>query len=90
MLAQPASPTPVGKARQADLGLSPGDLESVKTKAAAGSQVPGPRYERDPGVGIRFDTLRRELGANFIAVEFPDASTPRWPSVASRRPSAGC
>ena len=31
----------------------------------------GPRYERDPAVGTRFDTLHRELGDNFIAVQFP-------------------
>jgi dienelactone hydrolase len=71
VLAQPASPAPVGKARKADLGLSPGDLTSVKTKVAAGCQVLGLRYDRDPAVGTRFDTLRRELGGNFIAVEFP-------------------
>lgn len=71
VLAQPASPAPVGKARKADLGLSPSDLESVRVKVAAGCQVLGLRYERDPAVGTRFDTLRRELGANFIAVEFP-------------------
>jgi dienelactone hydrolase len=71
VLAQPASPAPVGKARKADLGLSPGDLTSVKTKVAAGCQVLGLRYDRDPAVGTRFDTLRRELGDNFIAVEFP-------------------
>ena len=67
----PASPAPVGKARKADLGLSPGDLASVKAKVAAGCQVLGLRYDRDPAVGTRFDTLRRELGGNFIAVEFP-------------------
>jgi dienelactone hydrolase len=71
VLAQPASPAPVGRARKADLGLSPRDLESVKAKVAAGCQVLGLRYERDPAVGTRFDTLRRELGDNFIAVEFP-------------------
>jgi dienelactone hydrolase len=71
VLAQPASPAPVGKARKADLGLSPGDLASVKAKVAAGCQVLGLRYEGDPAVGTRFNTLRRELGANFIAVEFP-------------------
>ncbi|GAA1599687.1 MULTISPECIES: dienelactone hydrolase family protein [Kribbella] len=71
VLAQPASPAPVGAARKADLGLSPADLASVKAKAAAGCQVLGLRYEGDPAVGTRFDTLRRELGANFIAVEFP-------------------
>jgi len=71
VLAQPASPAPVGKARSADLGLSPGDLESVKGKVAAGCQVLGLRYEHDPAVGTRFDTLRHELGDLFIAVEFP-------------------
>jgi dienelactone hydrolase len=71
VLAQPASPAPVGAARKADLGLSPGDLASVKAKVAAGCQVLGLRYQGDPAVGTRFDTLRRELGANFIAVEFP-------------------
>ena len=71
VLAQPASPAPVGKARGADLGLSPADLASVKAKVAAGCQVLGLRYKDDPAVGTRFDTLRRELGGNFIAVEFP-------------------
>lgn len=71
VLAQPASPAPIGKERRADLGLSPGDLESVKAKVQAGCQVLGLRYEDDPAVGTRFDTLRRELGENFIAVEFP-------------------
>ncbi|MFD7155602.1 dienelactone hydrolase family protein [Kribbella sp. NPDC059898] len=71
VLAQPASPAPVGAARKADLGLSPADLASVKAKVAAGCQVLGLRYKDDPAVGTRFDTLRRELGDNFIAVEFP-------------------
>jgi dienelactone hydrolase len=71
VLAQPASPAPVGKARRADLGLSPRDLESVKEKVKAGCEVLGLRYQNDPAVGTRFDTLRRELGDNFIAVEFP-------------------
>lgn len=71
VLAQPASPAPLGRARSADLGLSPADLSSVRTKAAEGCQVLGLRYDRDPAVGTRFDTLRRELGENFIAVEFP-------------------
>ncbi|RAG87243.1 dienelactone hydrolase [Streptacidiphilus pinicola] len=71
VLAQPASPAPLGRARRADLGLSPADLTSVKAKVAAGCQVLGLRYDRDPAVGTRFDTLRRELGDGFIAVEFP-------------------
>jgi len=71
VLAQPAAPAPVGKKHRADLGLSPADLASVKEKVAAGCQVLGLRYEGDRAVGTRFDTLRRELGDNFIAVEFP-------------------
>lgn len=71
VLAQPASPAPVGRARKADLGLSPGDLASVKEKVAAGCPVLGLRYVGDPAVGDRFDTLRRELGDKFVAVEFP-------------------
>jgi dienelactone hydrolase len=71
VLAQPAAPAPVGKARRADLGISRADLDSVKVKAANGCQVLGLRYEHDPAVGTRFETLRRELGEHFIAVEFP-------------------
>lgn len=71
VLAQPSSPAAVGKARRADLGLSRRDLESVKAKVEAGCQVLGLRYANDPAVGTRFDTLRRELGDGFIAVEFP-------------------
>lgn len=71
VVAQPASPAPVGKARRADLGISRVDLDSVKAKVADGCQVLGVRYDRDPAVGTRFDTLRHELGDNFIAVEFP-------------------
>lgn len=71
VLAQPSMPAAIGKARSADLGLSPADLASVKEKASAGCQVLGLRFVDDPAVGKRFDTLRRELGDDFIAVEFP-------------------
>jgi dienelactone hydrolase len=71
VLAQPANPMPLGKARKADLGLSPADLDAVREKVSAGCQVLGLRYADDPAIGTRFDTLRRELGDNFIAVEFP-------------------
>lgn len=70
VLAQPATPAPVGNARRADLGISPADLDAVKANVADGCQVLGLRYKNDPAVGTRFDTLRRELGENFIAVEF--------------------
>ncbi len=71
VLAQPSMPAAVGRKRAADLGLSPADLEAVKAKVNGGCQVLGLRYAGDPAIGTRFDTLRRELGDNFIAVEFP-------------------
>jgi dienelactone hydrolase len=71
VLAQPSTPFPVGPAHRADLNLSPADLASVKAKAAGGCEVLGLRFSGDPAVGSRFDTLRRELGDRFVAVEFP-------------------
>lgn len=71
VVAQPSAPLPLGSARRADLGLSPEDLDSVRRKVDGGCQVLGLRYEGDKAVGSRFTTLRRELGDNFIAVEFP-------------------
>jgi dienelactone hydrolase len=71
VLAQPSAPFAVSRGRSRDLGLSPADLDAVKAKVNAGCQVLGLRYTKDVAVGSRFDTLRRELGDNFIAVEFP-------------------
>jgi dienelactone hydrolase len=71
VLAQPSLPFPVGRARAADLNLSPADLTKVKERAAGGCEVLGLRYSGDMAVGTRFDTLARELGDRFIRVEFP-------------------
>ena len=71
VLSQPSMPFPLGKARKADLNLSPGDLAAVKARADAGCEVLGLRFIDDIAVGTRFDTLRRELGDRFIAVELP-------------------
>ena len=71
VLAQPSLPFPVGRARAADLNLSPADLSKVKERAAGGCQVLGLRYTGDLAVGTRFNTLTRELGDAFIRVEFP-------------------
>jgi len=71
VLSQPSAPFPVGKKRGADLNLSPSDLTKVREKVAAGCPVLGLRFAQDPATGTRFDTLRRELGDKFIAVEFP-------------------
>lgn len=74
VLSQPSLPFAVGAHRSADLNLSPADLEAVKRRAAEGCQVLGLRFDRDRLVGTRFDSLRRELGDAFIAVEYPSSS----------------
>lgn len=71
VLSQPSLPLPVLPGRSAALNLSPEDLAAVKAKVKAGCPVMGLRYVGDPAVGTRFDTLRRELGDGFIAVELP-------------------
>jgi dienelactone hydrolase len=71
VLSQPSTPFPVTPRLRGDLNLSPADLGVVKEKVAAGCQVLGLRYKGDPAVGTRFDTLRRELGDGFLAVELP-------------------
>ena len=71
VLCQPSAPFAVGKRRGADLNLSPrGPRDRQAARAAAGCAVLGLRYRKDPATGTRFDTLRQELGDNFIAVEF--------------------
>lgn len=70
VVAQPSTPFAVTPRRARDLNLSPGDLARVKERAAAGCQVLGLRYKGDPMVGKRFETLARELGDAFLAVEF--------------------
>jgi dienelactone hydrolase len=71
VLSQPSTPFPVSRRLRGDLNLSPADLAVVKEKVAAGCQVLGLRYQGDPAVGTRFDTLRSELGDGFVAVELP-------------------
>ena len=69
VVAQPATPLPLGARRAADVNLSADDLEVVRSRVAAGCPVLGIRYHSDWVTGTRFDTLRRELGDGFIAVE---------------------
>jgi hypothetical protein len=69
VVAQPSLPFAIGSRRAADVNLSPDDLAAVKRRAAAGCALLGLRYLRDGAVGSRFDTLRRELGDAFVAVE---------------------
>jgi len=80
VLSQPSLPFPAGRRRGADLNLSPSDLAGVKQRAGAGCEVLGLRFDQDALVGTRFDTLRKELGDAFVAVEYP-SSTKRDHSV---------
>ena len=57
VLSQPSMPFPFGKARAADLNLSPDDAAVVVERAAHGCQVLGLRYTDDFSVGDRFSTL---------------------------------
>jgi dienelactone hydrolase len=69
VVAQPATPLPLGARRAADVNLDAADLEAVRRRVAAGCPVLGLRYREDWVTGTRFDTLRRELGDGFLAVE---------------------
>lgn len=71
VLSQPSLPFAVGARRGADLNLGADDLAAVKQRVAGGCQVLGLRFDQDKLVGTRFDSLRRELGDGFIAVEYP-------------------
>lgn len=74
VLSQPSMPFTVGKARGADLNLSPDDAVVVAQRAADGCQVLGLRFTQDKLVGNRFDSLRTLLGDAFIAIELPSRS----------------
>ena len=69
VLCQPSAPFAVTPSRSRDVNLSPGDLDIVTGRCAAGQQVLGVRYRSDPAVGKRFETLTTELGDAFIRVE---------------------
>lgn len=70
VLSQPSAPFPVSRARRRSVGISDADLARVRARAAQGACVLGLRFTEDKAVPPeRFDTLRRELGDAFIAVE---------------------
>lgn len=73
VVAQPATPLPLTRRQAADVNLAPDDFEKVKARVAAGCPVLGLRYREDWVTGTRFETLKRELGDGFIAVEFEGA-----------------
>jgi dienelactone hydrolase len=74
VLSQPSQPFPLSKKFKADIGISDTDLTRVKERTAEGACLLGLRFTNDPFVfEARFDTLRRELGDAFIAVEIDSA-----------------
>jgi dienelactone hydrolase len=74
VLSQPSLPFPLSKKYKADIGISDSDLSRVKERAAAGTCLLGLRFSNDPFCfAERFETLRRELGDAFIAVEIDSA-----------------
>lgn len=70
VLSQPSLPFPVSGAHRAALHVSDADLAVVKRRAGEGVGVLGLRFTADPMCPPqRFETLRRELGEGFEAVE---------------------
>lgn len=79
VLSQPAVPFPLLPGAKGDLGIDGQDLQAVRRRAAAGTCVLGLRFTGDTASpGARFDTLRRELGDNFIGVEIDSAPGNPW------------
>jgi dienelactone hydrolase len=86
VLSQPSLPLPVGSARAGDLGLSDEDLLRVTERVRDEDLcVLGLRFTGDRLVPAeRFASLRRHLGANFIAVEIDSSKGNPW----GHRPAA--
>jgi dienelactone hydrolase len=80
VLSQPSLPLPPFRPRaRASLQLSPGDLERVRQRAAAGVCVMGLRFTEDIAVPeARFAALRAELGDAFIGVEIDSSRGNPW------------
>lgn len=89
VLSQPSLPFAFGKARGADLNLSPDDAAIIRRRAEAGCQVLGLRYMGDKLVGTRFDALRKLLGDKFIAVEFASEKSSDHSVLTEQRQEAG-
>jgi dienelactone hydrolase len=79
VLSQPSLPLPLARSRRGELGLSANDLGRVKERVAGGVCVLGLRFTEDSFVPPeRFDSLRRELGDGFIAVEIDSSPGNAW------------
>ena len=89
VLSQPSLPFAFGKTRGADLNLSPDHQLAVQRRAAEGCQVLGLRYTGDRLVGNRFDSLRKLLGEQFIAVEFASTAKSDHSALTEQRQEDG-
>jgi dienelactone hydrolase len=70
VLSQPSLPFALGGERRAGLHISGANLDTIKERVRDGACVLGMRFTHDPMVPKeRFDTLRRELGDGFEAIE---------------------
>jgi dienelactone hydrolase len=75
VLSQPSLPVALGRTRKAALGISDDDLAQVKRRSAEGVCLLGLRFTGDPAAPPdRFETLRRELGDAFVAVEIDSSA----------------
>ena len=70
VVSQPGLPAPLTARKRAAVGLDPADLAQVKARTRGGLCVLGLRFSADRGCPAeRFQTLRRELGEGFEAIE---------------------
>jgi dienelactone hydrolase len=75
VLSQPSLPFAIAARQKAAIGISPTDLVRVKQRAADGICLLGLRFTGDRFVPAeRFETLRRELGDAFVAVEIDSSA----------------
>jgi dienelactone hydrolase len=70
VLSQPSLPFAIGPARRAAIHISDEELAAVKSRVGPSLPVLGLRFTGDPACPAeRFETLRRELGEGFEAIE---------------------
>jgi dienelactone hydrolase len=79
VMSQPGTPGPLGAKRKAATGVSDSDMARIKRRSGEGLCVMGLRFTGDiASPEARFETLRRELGANFIGVEIDSSVGNPW------------
>jgi dienelactone hydrolase len=89
VLCQPSVPFAVGRARAADLNLSPADLEVVRRRAAEGCAVLGLRFRKDPPPAPASTRCAASSATASSRSSSRAGATRRSPSTAGRRPWTG-